>query len=275
MWDWWILIQALIQGIVEGLTEFLPVSSTGHLIVSGALIGFTGEKAKVFEVVIQVGAILAICFEYRRRLTDVALGMWTQTNERRFFWNMVIAFIPAAILGVLFASQIKAYLFNPLTVAAAFIVGGVIMIWVEKRQHTVVVEAVDDVKPLDALKVGLAQCLSLIPGTSRSGATIIGALYFGFSRKAATEFSFFISIPMIFGAAVYDGWKSRALFTSADVPMFAVGFIASFVFAWLCIRWLLSFISQHTFIPLAWYRIGFGVFILLSAWLGWVDWSAH
>lgn len=272
--DWWILVLALIQGIVEGLTEFLPVSSTGHLIVSGALIGFTGEKAKVFEVVIQVGAILAIFFEYRQRVWQLATGVWHDPKEQRFFFNIVISFIPAAVLGVLFASTIKSVLFNPLTVAGAFIVGGVIMIWAEKRTHRITVATIDDVRWQDALKVGLAQCLSLIPGTSRSGATIVGALLFGYSRKAATEFSFFLSIPMIFGAAVYDGWKSRELFTVADLPMFAVGFIAAFFSAWLCVRWLLRFISTHTFIPLAWYRIAFGFVILLTAGMGWVNWHA-
>lgn len=272
--EWWLWLQALIQGIVEGLTEFLPVSSTGHLIVSGALIGFNGEKAKVFNIVIQSGAILAVCFEYRARISSVVTGVWSQAPAQRFTVNLLLAFLPAAVLGLLFASDIKAYLFNPIPVAAAFIVGGLLILWAEKRTHVVTVPTVDDMKPMDALKVGFAQCLALIPGTSRSGATIIGALLFGYSRKAATEFSFFLAMPIIFAATVYDGWKHRELFSGDDIPMLAIGFIAAFLSAIVAVRALLKFVSSHTFIGFAWYRIGFGLLILATAGLGWIDWSA-
>ncbi len=271
--EWWLLVQALIQGIVEGLTEFLPVSSTGHLIVSGALIGFNGEKAKVFNIVIQSGAILAVCFEYRRRIGTVVTGLFSEPSAQRFTVNLLVAFLPAVILALIFASYIKAYLFNPLTVAAAFIVGGILILWAEKREHVVRVQEVDDMSLMDAFKVGCAQCLALIPGTSRSGATIIGGLLFGFSRKAATEFSFFLAMPTIFGATVYDSWKSRALFDASDIPMLAVGFIAAFLSAIVAVRALIRFVSSHTFVGFAWYRIGFGVLILATAWFGWVDWS--
>jgi len=271
--EWWLLVQALIQGIVEGLTEFLPVSSTGHLIVSGALIGFTGEKSNVFNIVIQSGAIVAVCFEYRQRISSVLTGVWSQAPAQRFTLNLLLAFLPAALLGLAFASDIKAYLFNPITVAAAFIVGGFLILWAEKRTHVVTVPEVDDMKPMDALKVGFAQCLALVPGTSRSGATIIGALLFGYSRKAATEFSFFLAMPIIFAATVYDGWKSRHLFSGDDIPMLAVGFIAAFLSAIVAVRALIRFVSSHTFVGFAWYRIGFGLLILATAGLNWIDWS--
>ena len=270
----WLLVQALIQGIVEGLTEFLPISSTGHLIVSGALIGFTGEKAKVFEVVIQSGAILAVCWEYRQKILKVVSGLLRERSAQQFTLNLLVAFLPAAFLGLLFASKIKAHLFNPLSVAAAFIIGGFVILWAEKRKHTVTVNDVDAMTWKDALKVGLAQCLALIPGTSRSGATIIGALLFGFSRKAATEFSFFLAIPTILAATVYDGFKNRALFDGGDLPMLAVGFFAAFVSALVAVRALLRFIASHTFSAFAWYRIGFGILILVTAYFGLIDWHA-
>ncbi len=268
----WLLIQAFIQGVVEGLTEFLPISSTGHLIVSGALIGFEGEKANVFNIVIQSGAIVAVLFVYRQRLIDTVLGLASQTTAQRFALNVIVAFLPAALLGVLFSDYIKAFLFRPETVAAAFILGGVIMIWAEKRQHVIRVSSVDDMQIRDALKVGLAQCFALIPGTSRSGATIIGSLLFGFSRQTATEFSFFLAIPTIIGATVYDGYKARDLLSLSDWPMFTVGFITAFVSAWIAVHGLLKFVSNHSFIALAWYRIVFGFVILLTAWMGWINW---
>lgn len=267
------LFVALVQGIVEGLTEFLPVSSTGHLIVSGALLGFSGEKAKVFDVVIQSGAILAVCWIYRRKIAEVFFGLASDPVAQRFSANILLAFLPAAILGFLFSDAIKHYLFNPVSVAAAFVVGGLLILWAEGRVHRVTVEEVDQARWKDALKVGLAQCLALIPGTSRSGATIIGALFFGFSRKAATEFSFFLAIPTIFGATVYDGWKNRALFDAGDGPMLAVGFIVSFLAAIIAVRGLLRFISTHSFRVFAWYRIAFGVLILATAHFGWVNWQ--
>lgn len=265
---------ALVQGIVEGLTEFLPVSSTGHLIVSGSLLGFDGEKAKAFDVVIQSGAILAVCWVYRIKIADILLGLRREPAARRFAGNILLAFLPAAVLGVLFSKQIKQFLFNPVSVAAAFIIGGLLILWAESRRHRVTVPEVEDVRWKDALKVGLAQCLALIPGTSRSGATIIGGLFMGFSRRAATEFSFFLAIPTIFGATLYDGWKSRALFEAGDAPMLAVGFLAAFLGAIVAVRGLLRFISTHSFRAFAWYRIFFGAFILVTAHLGWVKWQA-
>lgn len=273
--DIWLLVQALIQGIVEGLTEFLPVSSTGHLIVSGSLIGFTGEKANVFNIVIQSGAILAVCWEYRQKILDVVGGLFSKKSSQTFTLNLLIAFLPAALLGLAFASSIKQYLFEPVTVAMAFILGGIAILWAEKRDHVVTVETVDDMSWKDALKIGLAQCLALIPGTSRSGATIIGGLLFGFSRKAATEFSFFLAMPTIAGATVYDAYKHKDLISSADLPMFAVGFFAAFVSALIAVRALLKFISTHTFSVFAWYRIGFGILILVTAYFGLIDWTAH
>ncbi len=264
---------ALVQGIVEGLTEFLPVSSTGHLIVSGALLGFDGEKAKVFDVVIQAGAILAVCWVYRRKIAEVVAGLGRDPAARRLAGNIVLAFLPAALLGALFADGIKKFLFNPVSVAAAFVIGGVLILWAEGRKHRITVTEVDDAGWKDALKVGLAQCFALIPGTSRSGATIIGALLFGFSRRAATEFSFFLAIPTIFAAALYSGWKSRALFDVDDVPMLTVGFLAAFLSAIVAVRGLLKFISTHSFRALAWYRIVFGAVILITAHFGWVRWQ--
>lgn len=266
--NWILLLQACVQGVVEGLTEFLPVSSTGHLIVSGALIGFKGDKANVFEIVIQSGAILAVCYEYRVRLYEVSTGLLNNPTSQRFATNVIIAFLPAAFLGLLFSSAIKTHLFNPVSVAVAFIVGGFIMLWAEKRQHNVTIETLDAIKPMDAFKIGLAQCAALIPGTSRSGATIIGGLLFGFSRTTATEFSFFLAIPTIFAATLYDGWKHRDLLSMDDLPMFAVGFLAAFISAQFAIRAFLKFIATHSFVIFAWYRIAFGLLILILAYVG-------
>lgn len=272
--DFMLLFQALIMGLVEGVTEFLPVSSTGHLIITADLINFwTKEKRDVFEVAIQLGAILAVCYQYRERLLAVAQGLFTQVSAQRFAVNLLVAFLPAAITGFLFINAIKFYLFNPVAVAVALIVGGVLILWAEKRQHVVRVEAVDDMDWRDALKVGLAQCLALIPGTSRSGATIIGGLLFGLSRKAAAEFSFFLAIPTMFAATFYDVIKHRDDFVAADLPVFAVGFVVAFISALLVIRALIRFISHHDFTVFAWYRIAFGAFILLSAATGWLNWT--
>lgn len=272
--DFMLLLQALIMGLVEGVTEFLPVSSTGHLIITADLINFwTKEKRDVFEVAIQLGAILAVCYQYRERLLAVAQGLFTQVSAQRFAVNLLVAFLPAAITGFLFINAIKFYLFNPVAVAVALIVGGVLILWAEKRQHVVRVEAVDDMDWRDALKVGLAQCLALIPGTSRSGATIIGGLLFGLSRKAAAEFSFFLAIPTMFAATFYDVIKHRDDFVAADLPVFAVGFVVAFISALLVIRALIRFISHHDFTVFAWYRIAFGAFILLSAATGWLNWT--
>ena len=268
---------ALILGIVEGLTEFLPVSSTGHLIVAGSLLGYTGERAKVFEIVIQAGAILAVCWEFRARLVHAVAGLGSDPRAQRFVLNLFVAFIPAAVLGLLFAKVIKRYLFAPLPVALAFIVGAFVILWAEHRNKTkpstVRIDDVDDMRWTDALKVGIAQAFALIPGTSRSGATIIGGMLFGLSRPAATQFSFFLAIPTLLAACAYDFLKNRALFSTSDLEGLAIGFVAAFVAAFLCVRWLLRYVSRHDFIPFAWYRIAFGLLILATAWGGLVDWS--
>jgi undecaprenyl-diphosphatase len=269
-----LLLKAAILGVVEGLTEFLPISSTGHLIMAGDLLKFNDEKGKVFEIVIQFAAILAVCWEYRAKIMEVAGGIASKPPAQRFTANLMIAFMPAAVLGLLFASKIKAYLFAPIPVATAFIVGGVFILWAEKRDHKVNIDSVDQLGWKDALKVGFAQSLALIPGTSRSGATIIGGLFFGLSRKAATEFSFFLAIPTLFAATAYEVVKYRHLFMSSDITMFAVGSVMSFISAFLCVRWLLRYISRHDFTLFAWYRIAFGVVVLATHYLHLVDWSA-
>jgi len=272
--DTLLLLKALILGIVEGLTEFLPISSTGHLILVGDLLGFNDDKGKVFEIVIQLGAILAVCWEYRHKLIDVVRGLPREKAAQRFVANLLIAFLPAAVLGLLFGNAIKAHLFAPVPVALAFIVGGVLILWAERREHTIRVESVDDMTWRDALKIGCAQALALIPGTSRSGATIIGGLFFGLSRKAATEFSFFLAIPTLSAAAFYDAWKHRDLLSADDLGLFAVGFVAAFVSAFLAVRGLLRYISRHDFSLFAWYRLVFGALVLITAYGGWVEWSA-
>ncbi|KNX78121.1 undecaprenyl-diphosphate phosphatase [Pseudomonas sp. BW16M2] len=274
--DFWSALQAIILGVVEGLTEFLPISSTGHQIIVADLINFGGERAMAFNIIIQLGAILAVVWEFRRKIFDVVLGLPTQVPARRFTANLLIAFFPAVILGVLFADLIHEYLFNPITVAAALVVGGVIMLWAERRQHRVEVDHVDDMRWSHALKIGFVQCLAMIPGTSRSGSTIIGGLLFGLSRKAATEFSFFLAMPTMVGAAVYSGYKYRELFQPGDLPVFALGFVVSFIFAMIAVRGLLKFIANHSYAVFAWYRIAFGLLILATWEFGWVDWStAH
>jgi undecaprenyl-diphosphatase len=268
-----LLLKALILGIVEGLTEFLPISSTGHLIIAGQLLDFHGEKAKVFDIAIQLAAILAVVWTYRERLGRAVAGAGRDAAARRFLLNLGIAFLPSAVLGYIFVGEIKAYLFNPLVVATAFIVGGLLILWAERRRHVVRVGEVADMDWRDALKVGLAQVLAMIPGTSRSGATIIGGLFFGLSRRAATEFSFFLAIPTMFAATLYDLYRHRELLSPADLPLFAVGGAASFASALLCVRWLLRYVSRHDFTPFAWYRIAFGLIVLATAGLGVVDWG--
>ncbi len=269
-----LLLKAATLGIVEGLTEFLPISSTGHLILVGQLLDFNDEKGKVFEIAIQFAAILAVVWAYRTRLGHALVSLQREPTSRRFALNLIVAFLPAAVLGFLFIKQIKTYLFNPLVVATAFIVGGLLILWAERRKHTVRVQEVDDMDWRDALKVGFAQAVAMIPGTSRSGATIIGGLFFGLSRKAATEFSFFLAIPTMFAATLYDVYKHRDLFSLGDLPLFAVGGIASFVSALLAVRGLIRYISRHDFTAFAWYRIGFGILVWASAYFGWVEWSA-
>ena len=269
-----LLLKAVILGVIEGFTEFLPISSTGHLILAGHLLDFNDEKGKVFELVIQTGAMLAVVWEYRLRFWGVLCGLGSSQEARRFITNLAVAFMPAAILGLAFGKYIKAYLFKPVPVAAAFIVGGLIILWVERRSSsTPRIERVDDMGWKDALKVGLAQAMALIPGTSRSGATIIGGMLFGLSRRAATEFSFFLAVPTLMAAGAYDLYKNRGLLSIADLPLFGVGSIAAFISAFLCVRWLLRYIISHDFTVFAWYRIVFGLVVLGTAWSGAVDWS--
>ena len=265
--------KAVILGVVEGLTEFLPVSSTGHLIIAGQLIGFTGEKAQVFEMVIQSGAMLSIIWEYRVRFARVLGGLRHDPAARRFAVNLAVAFLPAALLGLAFAGAIKQHLFHAVPVAAAFILGGIIILWVERSPRQTMVEHVDDMTWKDALKVGLAQTFALIPGTSRSGATIIGGMLFGLSRRAATEFSFFLAVPTLIAAGAYDLYKHRALLDAGDLGIFSAGFVVSFVSAFLCVRWLLRYVATHDFSAFAWYRIAFGVIVLATGYAGIVDWS--
>jgi undecaprenyl-diphosphatase len=270
-----LLVKAAVMGVVEGLTEFLPISSTGHLILAGALLGFDDEKAKVFDIAIQTGAILAVIIVYWQKLRDTVVALPTSRQAQRFTLNVLIAFIPAVILGLLFGKAIKAHLFTPVVVASTFIIGGFIILWAEKRpQSAARIQNVDSMTALDALKVGLVQCLAMIPGTSRSGATIIGGMLLGMSRHAATDFSFFLAIPTLVGAGAYSLYKERALLSMADLPLFGVGLLFSFLSAWVCVRWLLRYIATHNFVPFAWYRIGFGIVVLATAWSGVVTWSA-
>jgi undecaprenyl-diphosphatase len=271
------LLNAIVLGLVEGLTEFLPISSTGHLIIAGSLLGFVGDRAKVFEIAIQSGAMLAVVWEYRARFGHAIAGIASDPAARRFAQNLVVAFVPAAALGFVLGKHIKALLFHPVPVAIAFIAGALVILWAERRQRarpeSVRVTDVDAMTWQDALKVGIAQAFALIPGTSRSGATIIGGMLFGLSRKVATEFSFFLAVPTLVAAGAYSLWKERALLSAADLPMFAVGFAVSFASALLCIRWLIRYVSRHDFVPFAWYRIAFGLVVLATAWTGVVDWK--
>jgi undecaprenyl-diphosphatase len=272
-----LLLKAAILGVVEGLTEFLPISSTGHLILAGSLLGWTDEKAKLFDVAIQTGAMLAVVWFYRQKLASVATGVFSSESARRFVINVAVAFLPAAVLGVVFGKFIKHALFKPVPVALAFIVGAFVIMLVEYRQRgrqdPPRVQDVDSITTIDALKLGIAQAFALIPGTSRSGATIMGGMLFGLSRKAATEFSFFLAIPTLMGAGAYDTWKYRALLSAADIPLFAVGLSTAFVSALICVRWLIRFVATHDFIPFAWYRIAFGVVVLATAFSGLIVWA--
>ena len=296
--DFVVLLKAAVMGIVEGLTEFLPISSTGHLILVGALLGLDDEKGKVFDIAIQTGAIFAVILVYWQKISRTVLDLPTDITARRFAANVVIAFLPAVVLGLLFGKQIKMYLFTPEVVASTFILGGLIILWVEQKlkanaslgvlngdsaenvltssaveQPLARIQNVDDMTPLDALKVGFVQCLAMIPGTSRSGATIIGGMVLGLSRKAATDFSFYLAIPTLIGAGAYSLYKERALLSLADAPTFAVGLLFSFISAWVCVRWLLRYIASHSFVPFAWYRIVFGIAVWLTAYTGWITWS--
>jgi undecaprenyl-diphosphatase len=279
------LAKAAVMGVVEGLTEFLPISSTGHLILTASLLNFTGEVTKVFDIAIQTGAMLAVVWEYRERLRRTVSGITHDPVAQRFVLNVLIAFLPAVLFGLALGSTIKAHLFHPVPVAIALVVGGFLILWVERWHHAKYgardmqgerharIQAVDDMGPIDALKVGLLQCLALIPGTSRSGATIIGAMVLGFSRQAATEFSFYLGIPTLMGAGAYSVWKQRELLQVGDAPLFAIGTVLAFFSALLCIRWLIRYVSTHDFSAFAWYRIVFGGLVLLSSWTGWVNWA--
>ena len=280
-----LLLKAAIMGVVEGLTEFLPISSTGHLILAASLLDFTGPVAKVFDIAIQTGAMFAVVWEYRDRMRRTVVGLTHDPVAQRFARNVLVAFAPAVVFGLALGSTIKAHLFNPVAVAVALVVGGFVILWVERRHRRTYgerdlegrrvarVESVDDMTAMDALKVGLLQCLALIPGTSRSGATIIGAMLLGFSRKCATEFSFYLGIPTLMGAGAYSVWKERAALNAADLPLFAVGLALSFVSALLCIRWLIRYVSTHDFTVFAWYRIVFGGIVLLTAYTGLLEWK--
>jgi undecaprenyl-diphosphatase len=290
-----LLVKSALMGIVEGLTEFLPISSTGHLILAGSLLGLDDAKGKVFDIAIQTGAILAVVIVYWQKIRQTLVDLPSQQEAQKFALNVLIAFLPAVVLGLLFGKTIKDHLFTPVVVASTFILGGFVILWAERRQkidhampiiandkvvgsievdHLARVETVDAMTAVDALKVGLVQCLAMIPGTSRSGATIIGGMLLGLSRKAATEFSFYLAIPTLIGASVYSLYKERALFAMADLPMFLVGLVFAFFSAWLCIRWLLRYIATHTFVGFAWYRIAFGIVVLITAWSGMVTWAA-
>lgn len=276
-----LLGKAFILGVVEGLTEFLPISSTGHLILVGDLLNFNDERGKAFEVIIQFGAILAVCWEFRAKLWNVMSTIRTSAISRGFLINLLIASIPAMGLAFIFGKYIKAVLFSPIPVATAFIVGALIIFWAESRQRKAIplknrIQSIDDLTPLDALKVGLAQCAALIPGTSRSGATIIGGMLFGLPRAVATEFSFFLAIPVIGGATAYELLKlcKNPVSLSGDFTLaIVVGFISAFISAFICVRWLIHYVAGHNFIPFAWYRIVFGLLVLISAYSGLVAWS--
>ena len=276
-----LLLKAAVMGVVEGLTEFLPISSTGHLILAGSLIGFDDDKAKVFDIAIQTGAIFAVILVYWQKIKSTVLALPTQRSARLFALNVWVGFLPAVVLGLLFGKFIKAHLFTPVVVASTFILGGLIILWVEawgrggtsNAAQKPQVQSADDMSVLDALKVGLVQCLAMIPGTSRSGATIIGGILLGLSRKAATDFSFYLAIPTLIGAGAYSLFKERALLSMDDLPLFGVGLVVSFISAWLCVRWLLRYIASHSFVVFAWYRIAFGLLVLATAWSGLVVWA--
>jgi undecaprenyl-diphosphatase len=273
-----LLGKAAVMGVVEGLTEFLPISSTGHLILTGALLGFEGETAKVFDIAIQTGAIFAVIWVFWQRLQDTTRGLIRREPlAMRFTAKVLTAFFPAVVLGLAFGKAVKAHLFTPQVVATTFILGGFAILWIESRvaksSHAVRVASVDDMSLADALRVGLLQCLALVPGTSRSGATIMGGMWLGLSRTAATEFSFYLAIPTLIGAGVYSLYKARSVLAWSDLPLFAVGLVMAFVSAWVCVRWLLRFVSTHSFVPFAYYRIAFGGLVLLTHDLGWINWS--
>lgn len=269
-----LLLKAAILGIVEGATEFLPISSTGHLVLAGDLLNFMDhEKRGVFDIAIQLGAILAVVWEYRTRFVNTFAGIGRDAIANRLIINIAIAFLPIAVLGLAFGSSIKEFLFKPVPVAIAFIVGAFIILWAEKRKHTVTIETVDDIRPMDALKLGLAQAVALIPGMSRSGSTIIGGLFFGLSRKAAAEFSFFLAVPTLGIASIYSMYQDSALISMDDIGAWAMGFVFAFISAMIAVRALIRYVSHHDFTIFAWYRIVFGVIVLVTAYTGLVNWT--
>ncbi|MBI3561806.1 MAG: undecaprenyl-diphosphate phosphatase [Gammaproteobacteria bacterium] len=268
-----LLVKAVILGIVEGITEFLPISSTGHLIIVGDLLNYNNAQSKVFEIAIQLAAILAVCWEYRRRIGVAICGLTHDATQQRFALLILIGFLPAAVLGVLLHHTIKAYLFNPITVAAALIVGGLAILYIERRARQARFTTVESMPWRQALYIGLAQSLAMVPGVSRAGATILGGMIFGLSRKAAIEFSFFLAIPTMFGATVYDVYKNWSLLQIDDLAVFIAGSIAAFIAAMITVKALLKFIAQHSFVAFAWYRLVFGGLVLATYFLGIVDWS--
>lgn len=270
-----LILKAVVLGLVEGITEFLPISSTGHLILTSELLNFNDDRGKLFTIVIQSGALLALCWEYRAKILAVAGGMHRDRAARLFVIRLFVAFLPLACVGLLFGDFIKARLFNATTVASAFIAGGLIMLWAERREHRIRVASVDDASIADALKIGCAQVLALIPGTSRAGATIIGGLLCGLSRRAATEFSFFLAIPTLGIATLYELYTERALIDGQEWGMWVAGFAAAFCGAFLSVRWLLRYISEHDFSLLAWYRILFGALVLATGHFGWINWQSQ
>ncbi|MBC7779568.1 MAG: undecaprenyl-diphosphate phosphatase [Proteobacteria bacterium] len=258
--------QAVLLGILEGLTEFLPVSSTGHLIIAEDALGVNDARGKAFAIFIQLGAILAVCVAYREKLFEVLFGLPTDPQARRFALNVVIAFLPAMVFGALLHGFIKSRLFSPLTVAIALVIGGVIILWVESKPRRARVHDVDDLSMLDALKVGLCQCCALFPGVSRAGATIIGGMLVGLSRETATRFSFFLAMPTMAAAVTYDLYKNAAILSWDDAGVFATGFVTAFITALATVRALLAYVSRHSFAPFGWYRIVFGLFVLWHFW---------
>jgi undecaprenyl-diphosphatase len=259
-----VYVLAIIMGAVEGFTEFLPISSTGHLILADEILGFQGPPGRVFEIVIQLGAILAVCWAFRGRIIEAVAGLATEPRQQRFAGNIIIAFLPAAVIGVFAHNFIKSVLFSPWVVAIAFIVGGILILIVERIRPEPRVEEIDELRLRDALAIGFCQCLAMIPGVSRSGATIMGALMFRVDRAPATYFSFFLAIPTMLGATVYDLYKNRDALSGNDLSIIAVGFIAAFIFALPVVHGLVRFISRHGFGLFAWYRIAAGLIALAA-----------
>ncbi len=266
-------LDAIILGLVEGITEFLPISSTGHLILTRAFLGLSKEDTDVALIVIQGAAILAVCWEYRVKLWSILISLFNDANARKFAVNLFVAFLPLAVIGLIFKNKIEDVLFKPIPVALALVIGGVIILWAEKRKHVERIATVDDIRPVDAGKVGLIQVLALIPGTSRSAATILGGLFMGMSRRAATEFSFFIAIPTLLGATAYELWKARHTLSAETAAPIALSSVIAFISALISIRFLLRFISRHSLSVSAWYRLVFGDIVLLAWWLGWGNWD--